>query len=35
MNRYKITNKTGSRVIWACSLAHAQKLAKGQKVEEI
>ena len=35
MNRYKIISKTGSKIIWACSLAHAQKLAKGQKVEEI
>ena len=35
MNRYKITNKTGSRVIWACSLAHARKLAGTAKVEEL
>ena len=35
MNRYKITTKAGSKVIWACSLAHAQKLAKGAKVEEL
>ena len=35
MNRYKIISKTGSKIIWACSLAHARKLAGIAKVEEI
>ena len=35
MNRYKIISKTGAKIIWACSLAHAQKLANGAKVEEL
>lgn len=35
MNRYRIISKTGLKIIWACSLAHARKLAGTNKVEEL
>ena len=35
MNRYKIISKTGAKIIWACNLAHARKLAGTAKVEEL